>query len=866
MVRKNLCKLVEHVNMLNLHCTEKSPEYILLEHILTDEMVDICLSMKIRTPYTIEEIAKRSKKSVDTVRRCVDEMGLIGFIEFERKDGVEYVKLPLFAPGSMELMMMNAPQVEEHPEIADAFVTYVENLTKNFARFFPKGNGLVITVPVQKAIQAEPKRIGIEEISYWVEKYAPSLSVTGCQCRRAARVRGNIGEDLEGEWCIQLGEFAESCIKTKRSRRVTKEEVYEILQKAEDLGYVHEVTNVDGPTNSLFICNCHPECCLGMVTARLIDTPNMMKSNFVAEVDKEKCVACGQCVEVCPMNTVKLGEALCQANPVEVKFKPIPDNHTWGKEMWTENFRDNKQDVIPETGTAPCKTNCPAHISVQAYLHLAGQGRYLDALELIKKENPLPAVCGRICNRRCEQACTMNKLGDPVAIDEVKKFIADQELDSEKRFVPKKKFDHGEKVAVIGSGPAGLSCAYYLAVLGHTVTVFEKEKQLGGMLRYGIPSFRLEKDILDAEIAVLEELGVSFQCSVNVGSDVTLDSLRAEGFKGFYLAIGAQKSAKLNIPGENLDGVYGGVDFLREVNLGNLTTIGKRVVVIGGGNVAMDVARTAVRLGSDVTVVYRRKESDMPADPAEVAEAKAEGVKFLFEHKPLELVGTDGKVTELKCENDSCEVDAVIAAIGQRVDLGALADGLKLTEKGLVAADGFTYQTSIPDVFVGGDVFTGPKFAIDAIAAGKEGANSLHRHVHPNHSLTLGRDRRIYKEIDKENLILESYDRPARQSPAIIPENHLTFKDSRKTLTEEQVKLETSRCLGCGVAVVDPSRCLGCGLCTTRCKFDAITLHKVSSEYGTTYEKLPLRLAGAITKRAGRIAGNAIKDAVRKGK
>ena len=866
MVRKNLCRLAEHVNMLNLHCTENSPEYILMDHVLTDEMVDICLSMKIRTPYTMEEIAKRSKKDIETVRKCVEEMGLIGFIEYERKDGVEYVKLPLFAPGSMELMMMNAPQVEDHPEIADAFVTYVENLTKNFARFFPKGNGLVITVPVQQAIQAEPKRIGIEELSYWVEKYAPSISVTACQCRRAARVRGNIGEDLEGEWCIQLGEFAESCIKTKRARRVTKEEAYDILHRAEEMGYVHEVTNVDGPTNSLFICNCHPECCLGMVTARLIDTPNMMKSNFVAEVDKTKCVACGECVEVCPMNTVKLGEALCQKNPVEVKFKPIPDDHAWGKEMWNENFRDNKQDVIPETGTAPCKTNCPAHISVQGYLNLAAQGRYLEALELIKEETPLPAVCGRICNRRCEQACTMNKLGDPVAIDEVKKFIADRELDAAKRFVPKKKYDHGHRIAVIGSGPAGLSCAYYLAVWGHEVTVFERENQPGGMLRFGIPSFRLEKDVLDAEIEVLKALGVTFRCGVSVGTDVTLDALRAEGFKGFYLAIGAQKSAKLNIPGEDLKGVYGGIDFLREVNLNGLRELGKKVVVIGGGNVAMDVARTAVRLGADVTVVYRRKESDMPADPAEVAEARAEGVKFLFEHKPVELVGEDGKVTMLKCENDECAVDAVIAAIGQRIDLGALGEGLKLTEKGLVAADGFTYQTSQPDVFVGGDVFTGPKFAIDAIAAGKEGANSLHRFVHPNHSLTFGRDRRIYSEIDKENLVLENYDRPARQAPGVIDENRLSFRDDRKTFTEEQVKLETSRCLGCGVAVVDPSRCLGCGLCTTRCRFDAISLHKVSSEYGTTYEKLPLRLAGAITKRAGKIAVTSAKEALRKGR
>ena len=321
-----------------------------------------------------------------------------------------------------------------------------------------------------------------------------------------------------------------------------------------------------------------------------------------------------------------MGQKLCTKTPVEYKQMDLPDDLDWPEERWNPEHRTNRQ-YVADSGTAPCKTACPAHIAVQGYIKLAAQGKYMDALELIKKENPFPAVCGRICNRRCEDECTRGSIDKAVAIDEVKKFIADRELDRATRFVPKKLHHFDKKIAVIGAGPAGLSCAYYLACDDYKVTVFDKNAEPGGMLRYGIPAFRLERNVIDAEIDVLRELGVEFKCGVEVGKDITIDELRKQGFEAFYLGIGAQRSAKLGIPGEELSGVYGGIDFLRAVNDGQELKLGKKVVVIGGGNVAMDVARTAVRLGADTTVVYRRKEKDMPADPAEVEEAKAEGVK-----------------------------------------------------------------------------------------------------------------------------------------------------------------------------------------------------------------------------------------------
>lgn len=884
-MRKNLAKLVKHINMLNFHCTEDSPEYKVLKNILTDDMIEIGLSMKLRKPYSIENIAKKTHRSTEDVSKLVKKMASIGIIEYTRVNGEERAVLPVFAPGSMELMVMNKDLVEEHHEIANGFVDYVENLTKGYAKFFPKSTGLVITVPVQKAIDAEPKRISIEEVSHWVEKFAPSLSVTGCQCRRSARIRGDAGEDLEGEWCIQLGEFAESCIKTNRSRRITKEEAYDILKRAEEMGFVHEVTNIDGPKKSLFICNCNPETCLAFRTARLVDTPNMMKSNFVATVDKDKCVACGQCMEVCPMNAAKLGQKLCQMNPVKIKKSITPDDHIWGKDKWTLNFRTNKKNVVPETGTSPCKTGCPAHISVQAYLKFASQGKYEEALELIKRENPFPAVCGRICNRRCESACTLGTIDKPVAIDEVKKFIAQQELSSKHRYVPKKKYSEGKKIAVIGAGPAGLSCAFYLAIYGHQVTVFEKQENLGGMLRYGIPSFRLEKNVVDAEIEVLKEIGIEFKTGIEVGKDISLDQLRMEGYKGFYLAIGAQAGRKVGIEGEDAKGVISGIDFLRSVNRVKIDKLTGRTVVVGGGNVAVDVARTAARAGSSEVSMFCLESRDiMPAADDEIEEAEEEGITINNSWGPKKVITENGRAVAIefkkctrvfdeqkrfnpvydekntivvKCEN-------ILLTIGQAIQWGGLLDGtrIELNRNKTAKADSFIYQTAQKDIFVGGDAYTGPKFAIDAIAAGKQGAVSLHRYVWQGHDLLIGRDPREYHEIDKENLLIEDYDHTPRQKPLIDTSAKLTFKDEREPFTEEQVKKETKRCLSCGAAVVDQTRCIGCGLCTTRCKFDAITLSKVSSKYGCTYEKLPMRVAKNVVARAGRIAVRKVKDVI----
>ena len=449
---------------------------------------------------------------------------------------------------------------------------------------------------------------------------------------------------------------------------------------------------------------------------------------------------------MCPAGATKLGQKLCtKEGPIVYPKQVLPDEAKWGPEMWNKNYRDDNPSVnCYDTGTAPCKSNCPAHIAVQGYIRMAAEGRYMDTLKLIKKENPFPAVCGHICNRRCEQACTCGSVDRAVAIDEIKKFIAEQELHADKRYVPKmlnqRNIPFTEKIAVIGAGPSGMACAYYLAEKGYPVTVFDRNPVPGGMLMLGIPSFRLEKEVVNAEIEILREMGVKFQCGVEVGKDVTIAQLREQGYCGFYVAIGAQKSAAIRCPGETLTGVLGGVDFLRSVNLGEQPDVGKAVAVIGGGNVSIDVARAALRLGAEkVCLVYHRSESELKADREEIEDALAEGMELKLLRAQAEITGRDGEVAAIRLEvmelgepdasgrrtpvgtgaYETLEVDTVIGAVGQRVDWGML---------------------------------TGPKFAIDAIAAGKEAAISLHRYVHEGQSLTIGRNRRVYPELDKRNV------------------------------------------------------------------------------------------------------------------
>jgi len=848
--RQKIVALAQKIASSKKEFTQQDPEYYALECVVTDEHADVALHMDVRVPISPEKLTQKCGKSLEETTRLLEEMLVIGVVEATREHSELEYTLPIFVPGVMEFMVMNVEQVEKFPQIARAFEQLSLQPLKGATPMIPVGGGGLgmHVIPVETAIPAETTTASYEQLSHWLKKY-DNIAVGSCSCRVTRRLMGEGCGHLEKDMCIALGDVAEFAVSTGRARKITYEECLEILKKAEDNGLVHQITNVDGPDKIFGICNCCRCSCFGLRTSQFFNTPNMSRSNFVAKIDDEKCVACGQCVEYCPANAVKLGQKIASKIPIVQLETILPDDHEWGEKMWNPNFRDSKVNVVP-TGTAPCKVNCPAHIAVQGYIKLAALGKYKEALELIRKENPLPAVCGRICNRRCEFECTRGDIDQPIAIDEIKKFIADLELDPATRFIPKKMHDYGKKMAIIGSGAAGLSCAYYLAIDGYEVTVFEKESKPGGMLTLGIPSFRLEKNVIEAEIDILKEMGVKFKTGIEVGKDVAIPELRTEGFEAFYIAIGAQGGRKIGIEGEDAQGVISGVDFLKKINLGASVDISGKVVVIGGGNVAVDVARAAVRTdAASVTMYCLESEKEMPASADEIEEATEEGITVNNGWGPKRIIVEGGKVKGVefkKCtavfdvdgrfapkydeeKTITVEADRVLVSIGQSILWGNLLVGLSvdINGNGTAKGDELTYQTREADVFVGGDACTGPKFAIDAITAGKQAAISMHRKVWPGQSLTIGRDRHIYKMLNKGDLVVDDYDHTPRQKPNRTPGDAKTnFHDQRCTFTEEQLKKETERCLGCGVSIVDQNVCLGCGVCTTKCKFDAITLEK----------------------------------------
>lgn len=479
--------------------TSDDPEYWGLREVLTPEMCDIANKMKLRQHYTFEQLLEmnRDYEAID-LQKILDEMSYIGILEYDYGDNYDHThelkdrprirryRLPFYVPGSAELFNSSVDRIAKNPAVASFFerMTFIP-LAGITQMVPPGGDGIGMhVIPVEKAIDAESKSIDLEHISYWLKKYEGHISAGICSCRASRAVLGDGCTDDFDDWCIQLGDMADYTVETGRAHYITKERALEILELAEKNGYVHQITNIDGENKIFDICNCNVKICNALRTSLLFNTPYLSRSSYTAKVEKEKCVACGKCVETCPAGAVKMGQKLCRKDGSEVKYPhaPLPDNNIWGPYAWDEDYRDTaRMSNTYASGSAPCKAACPAHVPVQAYLRLAHEGKYREALAMIKTENPFPAVCGRVCNKRCESECTRGKIDAPVSIDAVKKFVADLDLNAEDRFVPEKTVQstHGafdEKIAIIGGGPAGLSAAYYLAQMGYKPTVFERTR------------------------------------------------------------------------------------------------------------------------------------------------------------------------------------------------------------------------------------------------------------------------------------------------------------------------------------------------------------------------------------------------------
>ena len=861
------------------------PEYYALEPILNEYQAKIALYLEFRNKLSAEDVVKKSGEPYDQVKEALDYIAWTGVAFVNTVNGVDLYWQDIFVPGHLEMINNNKELVARHPEVAEAFYYFGSKKGPMAAGIMPIGAGPMRVMPIERAIDGTTKKASFEEISTHLNE-ATVFSVSDCSCRTSRESMGEGCGHLKEEMCIQLDHAAEYYIKTGRGRAITREEAVEIIRKAEDNGLMHSVPNLDTPGHTHAICNCCGCGCYAMRLANEFVNHDIVRSNYRSVVDESKCVACGECVDVCPTNALRLGQKLCSKEKIDERLvKATPRNMEWTQANWNSDYRVSRKNTL-ESGTAPCITKCPAHIPVQGYVKLAAQGKYTEALELIKKHNPLPAVCGRICPRLCEEDCTRGDIDEAVAVDDIKKFIAEKDMDMAARYIPRKRHDYSDKkIAIIGSGPSGLTCAYDLALDGYDVTVFEKEKRLGGMLMLGIPSYRLEKDVIEAEIDVLREMGVKFRTGVEIGVDTSIADLRNQGFHAFYVAIGAQSGRKLGISGEEAEEVVSGVEFLRKVNLQEETGVKGKVLIIGGGNVAIDVARSAIRLGEVIHAeIYCLEErADMPAHEEEIAEALEEGLIIENAWGPDRIILEEGKVVGVefrKCistfdkngrfnpqfdekNRKTVPCDYVLLSVGQTFSYGELLKGeeVTLTPRNTIQVDPVTLQSSKADIFAGGDVASGPKLAIDAIAAGKEAAVSIHRFVQPGQSLVFGRDRQAYIMLDKDNLSeITGYDGAPRQRTKHVDGSVAkgTFKDLRGVLTEEQIMMEAKRCLGCGATKTDPYLCIGCGACTLKCKFGAITIERVHDAKGYEIDKLPKEILKKVMVRKAKIAVNKI--------
>ena len=839
---------------------ENHMDFWILDRLLTKDEVRFMLSFKKRrVGRTTKELAEINGLSEEETQKIIDHLLWIGIIEQNRDNADQHIQywVPKWVVGSGEYMVEHPTLPDEHPEVATMFNLAPQEPLEMAAKLIPPGGAGIgmHVIPVEKAIDASSRSESVEHLSHWLQKYDKFCTMV-CACRKAQRIRGEGVGDIEGYMCIGVGDIAEFLVESgKDAHYITREEAIEIIERAERKGYVHQITNLDGPDRIVGICNCSAGSCYGLRTSQLFNTPNMSRSAYRAHVDKDKCVACGKCVEVCPSGAARLGQKLCKSDGSRVKYpmRDLPDDNVWGEDRWDPNYRDTNKINCYDTGTSPCKTACPAHIAVQGYIKMAAEGRYEEAVALIRQDNPFPAVCGAVCNKRCEDRCTRGLVDQPVAIDEIKKFLCRWELENLDKFVPVCDNMDGKQwdefpMAIIGSGPAGHSAAYYLRMDGYPVTVFEKNAVPGGMLTTALPNFRLERELIDGEIEILRRMGVEFRCGIEVGRDVTIQQLRDQGFKAFFVAIGLQNGGKLGVPGEDAEGVMSGIEFMRKVSADQGYKLPGKVVVIGGGNIGADVARTAVRCGAERVDLYCLESyEDMPMGKEDQTDCEAEGIRIhagwgqtavtadndtckgIAFRKCLSVRDAEGRFAPVfdDAQTDFAECGTVLYCIGQRADWGSLLEGTKveLNPNGTAKADPVTLQTAEPDIFVGGDIFTGQKFVIDAVAAGRAGMVSMNRFVHPGQSMTIGRDLRQFIELNRDDIKLESYDNAGRQKPAMKPgDPAATFKDLREALSEEQVKIESSRCLKCGATVVDLNQCIGCGLCTTRCQFDAIHL------------------------------------------
>ncbi|UCG69832.1 MAG: FAD-dependent oxidoreductase [Thermoplasmata archaeon] len=626
-----------------------------------------------------------------------------------------------------------------------------------------------------------------------------------------------------------------------------------IVEKSPSLGGKMAQLDKTFPTNDCSICILSPKLVaagrhpnITLLTNSELKDLKGEAGNFKAFITKkpryiieEKCTACSLCAEACPVEKKsEFDEGLSPRKAAYITFpQAVPLKY-----------------IIDRKGTPPCQAGCPAKVHVQAYIVLISQGKYKEALESHRETNPLPQICGRVCPHPCEDVCNRGEVDSPIAIADLKRFIADWELENQDEEIEPFEKISDKKVAIIGSGPAGLTCAYYLAKMGHSPTIFEALPVAGGMLAVGIPDYRLPKNILEAEIEYIKKKGVEIVLKKRFGKDFTMDDLKNDGFQAVFLGIGAHGSKKLAIPGEDLDGVIPGVKFLRDVNLGKKVKLGKKVVVIGGGDVAIDAVRVAHRMGSEAFILYRRTRAEMPAHESEIQATESEGIKIQYLTQPVKILGKGGKVVGVECikmelgEPDesgrrrpvpikdsefTLDVDCVMPAIGQSPEIESLkALGLKTAKNDTIIVNENSYATNIKGIFAAGDVQTGPATVVKAVGSARKAAYAIDSYLNgeeykpeaPEENVVEFEDLKLEYPVKKEERVLAPQLPPSKRKK--------NFNEVVSVISEEQAKKEALRCLNCGT-------CSGCYQCIKVCEPDAI-------DFSQKQEEIELELGSVI--------------------
>ncbi len=813
-------KLNRHLDTFLLAAPEAKSIVEILKIRYTPEEAEVGLLLS-QTPAKLSDLVASTGRDKEEFHAMLKHMAGKGIVHPHTVDGEDAYSLFPTAVGLWETSFAKGESTPETEKLARLWRQYY--LDGWGEKMVSGGTPYMRVIPVDTSVNPEKEVYSYEKAADLIKEY-DYICVLHCPCREAARLEGK-GCGKPTETCFHFGELAEFFVKKGFGREITQQEAMDILDMTEKAGLIHTVAN--SKQMGVAMCSCCTCCCTQYRAATEFGREHVVEqSRFAAKVDTDKCIACRRCEERCMPSAFSLK-------------KTVTDR------------------LVP-----PCEDACPAGINVPGYVALIGEGREIDAYNLILKNNPFPAVCGRVCTHPCELSCTRNQVDAPVAIRHLKRYITDTVFENYTPEAVEALPKNGKSVGIVGAGPSGLSCGYYLALLGFDVDVYESQPVAGGVLAYGIPEYRVPRSVLAKEIDMIEKAGVKIHLNTDIGKEITFDRLRKD-HDALYLAIGTQSSKKAGIPGEDLPGVYDGLNFLREVSLGEKPQIGKTVVVVGGGNVAVDVARSALRLGAaSVSILYRREREDMPAFEEDVLEALEDGVKIINSFAPKEILGKE-KVTGVEfmrctqvrdesgavtltydvCDITSIDCDTVITAIGQSPDISFVTG---LSDQGRLTTDPATRMTSLDGVFAGGDLVRGSDVAIAAIADGKEAAIAIDVYLGGKGVLNTG----IAVDIPAPDLTVRPYlgDRyPLERLDK--SERVCSFDEVVKGYCKENAIGEAKRCLRCDQQLreeVDPAKCMGCGLCVTTCPGEAITLVEREAYEApvTTLEELFVKYLG----------------------